>query len=112
MANQPMNDKKLVRLGIKKIATKILTKKANGEAPINLVRILICAKPKGKSKPEWQIWLPDEIVYKARNKDANLDEHLINKIEIRYRTSLKLKGKFIIKEIREIKFLGYGTDES
>jgi hypothetical protein len=106
MANQPMSDNKLVRLGIKKIKKDILINKADGESPINLVKILVCEKPKGKNKPKWQKWLPEEFVYKARHKDPNLDTFLMEKLARRH----NLKN-FLIKEIKEIKFIGYGKLE-
>lgn len=111
MPNQPMSDKKLIKTMLKKIKTKVENKKADGGTPINLVRIKICEKTRGKTKPKWEMWLPEEMVYKVRKENANDDEYLMSKIETRFRTRLAIKGAFVIKEIKEIKFLGYGTVE-
>jgi len=76
---------------------------------INLVTIVIREKPKGKNVSKWTKETP-EMVYKERIKDFNQDMYLLSRIK----TILKLKEteKFIIKEIKIVKFLGYGNSES
>ena len=105
MPPKKKNDNEFILSEFKKIKTKIDISKANPESPINLVIVKICQKPKGKNKPKWEKWTP-ELVYKPRGEPNN-DIYLKNRIT----RMLTLKEEFIIKEIKEIKFLGYGKFE-